>query len=590
MYIGVFDYYMGAFQLHLPLVLIFLATSVGVLTTLYALHYLNKYEPTKQVVLFTVLSAAITTWTVFALLQLTATSYDRSYWAYKLLHFGSFTTAPAVLFYGFSMGDAHRWVNWKTVSVVVLWLVPVFALLFTDPVPVLFEDPHTVSVGAFSVIEHGNSLIYVSYLSAFYVIATIGLSYIVYQTWTDSSLSRGQTVILVPAIFAPMLLSVAQTFSLLPFETPGTILTPTSFSVGMAGVGYAAFRYETFDTKALARSRTIENMSDGYMLIDTTGEIIDANQSARSLLAVESPLTGTQIRDLFAPVDEQLLNEPEIVSSFETTVSTEDETRTLEISPSNFATKTGHVIGTLFVIREITERKAYQQEVEQQRDDLNTLNQVLRHDIRNDLQLVTTYAELLADECEMIDDQTEADVQQYIETIQERTAHSVELTTTAREMADTMLTDDEGLRAVTLRSTLESELEEVRAAFPEAVVTTESTIPATEVRANDMLGSVFQNLLKNAIQHNDSEVPEVAVSVTESESAVVIRVADNGPGIPDDQKETVFGKGEKGLDSQGSGIGLYLVQTLVTTYGGSIWIEDNDPEGSVFAVELQNVS
>jgi signal transduction histidine kinase len=78
--------------------------------------------------------------------------------------------------------------------------------------------------------------------------------------------------------------------------------------------------------------------------------------------------------------------------------------------------------------------------------------------------------------------------------------------------------------------------------------------------------------------------------VTESESAVVIRVADNGPGIPDDQKETVFGKGEKGLDSQGSGIGLYLVQTLVTTYGGSIWIEDNDPEGSVFAVELQNVS
>ena len=69
------------------------------------------------------------------------------------------------------------------------------------------------------------------------------------------------------------------------------------------------------------------------------------------------------------------------------------------------------------------------------------------------------------------------------------------------------------------------------------------------------------------------------------EESTTVRVADNGPGIPDTQKETIFGKGEKGLDSPGTGLGLYLVRTLVKQYGGAVWVEDNDPEGSVFVVE-----
>ena len=51
--------------------------------------------------------------------------------------------------------------------------------------------------------------------------------------------------------------------------------------------------------------------------------------------------------------------------------------------------------------------------------------------------------------------------------------------------------------------------------------------------------------------------------------------------------ELLSNYGEKGLDSDGTGIGLYLVQTLVERYGGAVWIEDNEPEGSVFVVEMR---
>jgi signal transduction histidine kinase len=117
-------------------------------------------------------------------------------------------------------------------------------------------------------------------------------------------------------------------------------------------------------------------------------------------------------------------------------------------------------------------------------------------------------------------------------------------------------------------------------------VTVENRIPDVEVRGNELLEAVFRNVIENAIVHNDKEAPRVRISTRLEDGAVVVAIADNGPGVPDSQKETIFGKGEKGLDSAGAGIGLYLVRTLLDQYGGDVRVEDNDPEGAVFLVEL----
>lgn len=232
-------------------------------------------------------------------------------------------------------------------------------------------------------------------------------------------------------------------------------------------------------------------------------------------------------------------------------------------------------------IQDITERKEYEQRLMEQRDNLDVLNQVLRHDIRNDLQMVIAYADFLADH---VDDEGES--QEYVERVLENAEHAVELTTTARDIADVMLTTAEDRHRMPLRSSLEGELDDIRETYTEAIITVDGSIPPITVVGNDMLDSIFRNLLKNAVQHNDKEIPEVTVSATECDESVVVRIKDNGPGVPDDQKDAIFGKGEKGLDSRGTGIGLYLVQTLAETYGGDVWVEDNEPEGAVFAVEL----
>jgi sensor histidine kinase regulating citrate/malate metabolism len=76
-----------------------------------------------------------------------------------------------------------------------------------------------------------------------------------------------------------------------------------------------------------------------------------------------------------------------------------------------------------------------------------------------------------------------------------------------------------------------------------------------------------------------------ASTVTVDGGTTTLRVADDGPGIPDDQKEEVFGRGDWTPTSP-SGFGLYFVDTMVSRYGGSVWAEDNDPRGTVFVAEL----
>ncbi|MEF8777640.1 MAG: HAMP domain-containing sensor histidine kinase [Natronomonas sp.] len=235
-----------------------------------------------------------------------------------------------------------------------------------------------------------------------------------------------------------------------------------------------------------------------------------------------------------------------------------------------------------------------QQRIEEQRDNLQLLNQVMRHDIRNDLQLIGAYAELL-------EEHVDEEGREYLKVIRENTKSASSLTTTARDLAQVMLSADGEERAVSLSSVLNQQIEETRSGHPEAVVTIEGSIPDIDVVGNDMLGSVFRNLLQNAIQHNDKELPEVTVSAVETDDRIQIHIEDNGPGIPDTQKEEIFGKAEKGLESSGAGIGLYLVQSLVDSYGGDVWVEDrsgdsssnsrhrdddSEPEGSVFVVSL----
>jgi PAS domain S-box-containing protein len=241
------------------------------------------------------------------------------------------------------------------------------------------------------------------------------------------------------------------------------------------------------------------------------------------------------------------------------------------------------------IVEDITDRKRYEQQLERHNEQLAVLNDVLRHDVRNDMAVVRSRAEHL----DAAVDGHEED----IDALLSRTDHVVELTETAGELAEVVSADrDEDCYPVALDDILHEEVTAIRQADGTVTVHVDR-LPEVSVRANDMLSSVFRNLLNNAVQHNDNPEPHIDVSVDTGDDTVTVHVADNGPGIPDNQKDSIFEHGQKDDDTGGTGLGLYLVATLVDQYGGTVTVRDRDDDGTastgegkagtVFAVTLQ---
>lgn len=232
-----------------------------------------------------------------------------------------------------------------------------------------------------------------------------------------------------------------------------------------------------------------------------------------------------------------------------------------------------HIVG---LCTDITEQKRREIEFE-------ALSRVLRHDIRNDLGVILGWGEML--EPHVTDEGAE-----YFEKIINSAEHIVELTEIAKDYAETVTREEElEVKPVSLDSILRKEIALRDDFFPNAEFRV-TEIPVVNVSANGMLSSVFRNLLNNAVQHNDAENPVVEITCELRDEDVIVRVADNGPGIPADVGDSLFQEGMKGIDSSGTGMGLYLVHTLVEQYEGDVWITDNSPRGTVFHVRLPRSS
>jgi signal transduction histidine kinase len=154
--------------------------------------------------------------------------------------------------------------------------------------------------------------------------------------------------------------------------------------------------------------------------------------------------------------------------------------------------------------------------------------------------------------------------------------------------------DDPGLGPVDLVKVMEEVVGEHSQA-PGREVTIENEIGnSAYVYANQLLKDVFLNLVNNAIKHSRGPI-EILIrgELFEKNGKKYYRVVveDDGPGISDELKPIIFDRLQRGRNKiGGSGIGLYLVKTLVENYGGTITVEDRIPgqrqNGSRFIVIL----
>lgn len=110
-----------------------------------------------------------------------------------------------------------------------------------------------------------------------------------------------------------------------------------------------------------------------------------------------------------------------------------------------------------------------------------------------------------------------------------------------------------------------------------------------QVRGNsDKLAQVFINLIANSIKFNTSEEPVVVITSSARNGTYEVRVADNGPGIPESDRERVFDKFARGSSDRtvGSGLGLAISRQIVTKFEGRMSVTTSKAGGAEFVVQL----
>jgi PAS domain S-box-containing protein len=208
---------------------------------------------------------------------------------------------------------------------------------------------------------------------------------------------------------------------------------------------------------------------------------------------------------------------------------------------------------------------------------LRVLNRVLRHDIRNDVNVIQGWAERLRRSGE--------NVPRYTTYIEEKAEEIVHLSDQARRVEQLSASGDDALSDVDLVGRLTDQLGRFRQANPD--VTLSADVPGrADVIAHPLVDSAVDNVLENAVEHNDADRPSVDVRLSETETnEFELRIADDGPGIPAEELAALE-TGDEGPLTHTSGLGLWLTKWIVAASGGTVRFAENEPTGTVVSMRF----
>lgn len=253
----------------------------------------------------------------------------------------------------------------------------------------------------------------------------------------------------------------------------------------------------------------------------------------------------------------------------------------LEVSGQPIIDKNGVYRGYRGVLRDITERKHADIDLQEAKDQAEMYLDLMSHDINNMNQIAIGFLEL-AQEASTLEDaknlisrpleslHSSSKLIENVSKLQKSRLESLKLESLKHHIVDLCDVLLNLQKRYTLLPGRDIEIDFV-------------PVPGCLVIANDLIEDVFSNLISNSIKHSEADKPlkiHLGVSIVgeDGNRYYKVIVEDNGPGIPDPMKARLFLRFQRGTTkASGKGLGLYLVKTLVDDFNGKVRVEDRIP-------------
>jgi len=222
-------------------------------------------------------------------------------------------------------------------------------------------------------------------------------------------------------------------------------------------------------------------------------------------------------------------------------------------------------------VRDVTERHRAQRQLKTAHERLHIMNSILRHDIANNLAVIDSALELYLDKPQdnLLTEMQKA-VSRCINTIRNQQKKTVNL-----EKAEFQEKID-----------VKKVIDEITPNHPEIKIIISGNQNVI-VQADEAMYSVFDNLISNAVRHGNAD--EIKIELSANNEFCQIIFADNGKGIPQEVMPKIFEKGFHHGKTGHTGIGLYIVQKTIEEFEGTISVRSNQPQGTIFVINLRKV-
>ncbi len=507
---------------------------------------------------FALFMLSVTVWSAAQTLAVVAPGEGARAFLERVKWTGIVTVPVTFLLFAARYAGRDRWVTPRRVGAMSVVSAALALGLWLNPGQLAWANPQfPVDQGVVSMMYDRGPLywIAVTYVYMLGVPATAMLAGLALE---GDDLYLGQAVSLLVGSLAPLVLGAASAVGATPMELD---LTPVGFAITGVALAYALVRHDFLAvvpaTRRIGRDAVVRNMRDGVVVVDERDRVIDLNPIAERVLERDrSALLGRPVAGL-----------PGIEAhedGWTGDVTTADG-RLYEVDTAPLLDRNGRRIGAVVTLRDVTELRTRQQR-------LTVLNRVLRHNLRNDMNTIDGYATMLADRFDAPP----------AKQVRKVSAEVVDLADKAREIERVM-----ARRGETEPVPVDDLVEPIVATVDDrldAAVTVDCDC-STAVPGRGLLEPAVENVVENAAEHNDAAGPTVDVTVSNGGDTVEVVVADNGPGIPPQEREVLLEGTETAL-THGSGLGLWLVYWAVESVDGEITFEDNDPRGSVVTLRV----
>jgi PAS domain S-box-containing protein len=423
----------------------------------------------------------------------------------------------------------------------------VFAALLTNDLHHLYYTGFTPVFAAGSamwVFSHG-PLFWAAW-TGFAAMILIAIAFLVEYFFSSPPAYRTQIGLLLIASIIPLVFNLLYVFEMGPVRVFD--LTPLSFLVTGLTLEMATIRYRLFSVMPVARSLLPRFMTDGVLVVNEGGIVVDINPAAAGIAGVpEEEAIGR-------PVDQVLPALASVMAGCREGKGTEEAEveMTNDGSPRTFSVRcqcaggaSSDLHGYLLVLHDITELRSEQAALRKANEKLNLLEGITRHDTLNLLAGVIGYLDIA------LESGDPEEVRGYIRkgldaagTIRQQMEFTREYQAVGMDLPRWF-----DLKGVAERALGAAEQGGVRA---------EVAVDGVEVYADPLIERALYNLVDNALEHGGG-VTVIRVSCRTGGEGLTIILEDDGVGVPEEKKEAIFLKGF----GRHTGLGLFLVREIL---------------------------